>query len=301
MTTTPTSENLINALNGTFGRHKAARASHAKGLSVSGQFVPGGDAAALGIPLLKGEALPVVARFSIGGGNPGVSDKSRSVRGLGFTIQGADEAWSLALVSAPVFFASSLEQFVAFLEARKPDPAKGGPNPDAVAAFNAANPNTMPHQKHLKETSPTRSYGTEVYHSCHSFLVQTAEGAKAGRLRLEPETGRLGLTEEEEQSFSDQFLGDELETRLGEGPIRWALVVDLAQAGDALDDPTAPWQAPKETLTLGTLVINEFADADENARVYDPLTLPQGVEPSDDPVLLARSKAYSVSYARRSA
>jgi catalase len=33
--------------------------------------------------------------------------------------------------------------------------------------------------------------------------------------------------------------------------------------------------------------------------VTDPLMLPQGIAPSDDPLLLARSAAYAASYSRR--
>ncbi|WP_350333243.1 catalase family peroxidase [Coralliovum pocilloporae] len=300
MVSTGTSERLIGALNGTFGTHKGCRASHAKGLSVSGTFVPGGDVDRMDIPMLHGDPMPVSARFSIGGGNPGVSDKSRSVRGMGLTIGGKDENWSLALISAPVFFASSLEQFVAFLEARRPVPELGGPDPERVAAFNAVNPNTVPHQAYVKETSPTRSYGTEVYHSCHAFFATIAGAARAGRFRLEPATGRLSLSADEEASFPDQFLGDELANRLTDGPVGWTLMLDLAHSDDPLDDPTAPWQGNGESLTLGTILISRIADLAEERRVYDPLVLPNGIAPSADPVLLARSEAYSLSYERRS-
>ncbi|MNE94260.1 Catalase-related peroxidase precursor [compost metagenome] len=33
---------------------------------------------------------------------------------------------------------------------------------------------------------------------------------------------------------------------------------------------------------------------------FDPLILPSGIEPSDDPILAARSSAYAVSFNRRS-
>jgi catalase len=35
--------------------------------------------------------------------------------------------------------------------------------------------------------------------------------------------------------------------------------------------------------------------------MFDPLALPEGIEPSDDPVLQVRSPAYAVSLSRRSA
>jgi 3-phenylpropionate/trans-cinnamate dioxygenase ferredoxin subunit len=39
--------------------------------------------------------------------------------------------------------------------------------------------------------------------------------------------------------------------------------------------------------------------ADCEARVFDPTVLPDGIECSDDPILHARSRAYSVSLAQR--
>jgi catalase len=42
-------------------------------------------------------------------------------------------------------------------------------------------------------------------------------------------------------------------------------------------------------------------DAPGNARDinFDPLVLPAGIEPSDDPLLSARSAVYAASYRRR--
>jgi catalase len=33
--------------------------------------------------------------------------------------------------------------------------------------------------------------------------------------------------------------------------------------------------------------------------MFDPMVLPEGIEPSDDPVLWVRSPAYAVSFSRR--
>jgi catalase len=34
-------------------------------------------------------------------------------------------------------------------------------------------------------------------------------------------------------------------------------------------------------------------------EMFDPLLLPEGIEPSNDPILLVRSEAYAVSLSRR--
>lgn len=123
--TTSQAESLIDALNATFGHHKGYRASHAKGMRVCGRFLPALSGPGVMVPHLQAEH-PVSARFSIGGGKPGISDKSLTVRGVGLRIGAGAGSWTLALISAPVFFANSAEQFRAFLEARRPDPALGG-------------------------------------------------------------------------------------------------------------------------------------------------------------------------------
>lgn len=146
-------ESLIDALNTIFGRHEGYRASHAKGLGVKGVFIPTDTPGDIKVPLLHNRQT-VKARFSVGGGKPGISDKSPTVRGIGLRIGDGDGSWGLTMISAPVFFANSAEQFRAFLAARQPDPVLGGPNPERVKAFNAANPNTLPHQHYLAPAKP---------------------------------------------------------------------------------------------------------------------------------------------------
>ena len=91
----------------------------------------------------SGNRVPVMARFSVGGGNPKASYKGRSVRGLAlqFNLPNS-ESWLMANVSAPVFFFAKPEQFAPFLLARTPDPATGKPDPEKLKAFNEANPET---------------------------------------------------------------------------------------------------------------------------------------------------------------
>lgn len=295
---TPQATALIDALNDTFGLHSGARASHAKGINVSGAFTPATDAAAIAIPALQ-RPQPVHARFSIGGGKPGISDKSSTVRGFGVEIGSGPESWRLALISTPVFFANSAEQFRAFLAARKPDSEIGGPNPEQVKAFNAANPNTIPHQKYLAETPPCRCYSSERYHSGHAYRF----GPKAevfARLMLEPEAGRLGLSEAEKDAASDNFLVDQLEQTLSAGEARWALKLIHANAEDNTQDPTEPWVGPHEETLLGTIAIRSLSTAGDN-KVFDPSVFPTGISAPNDAVFALRNPAYAESYKRRAA
>lgn len=248
------------------------------------------------MPHLRAEH-PVTARFSIGGGKPEISDKSPTVRGLGLRIGTGDRSWALALISAPVFYARSGEQFRAFLVARQPDPDLGGPNPVRVKAFNEANPNTLPHQKYLANTAPCQSYTTERYHSGHAYGFDGAPTV-VGRLVVEPEQGRHGLSEEQMASTPDDFLADALHASLAEQPARWNLKIVVANKSDETSDPTVPWDGAHREIVLGTVEITDLAPDDPH-EVFDPAMMPKGVHAPQDAVFGLRSAAYAVSYARR--
>ena len=290
---------LIDALNGTFGRHKGFRASHAKGFAVSGTFIPTTTSEGIDILLLK-DKQDVKARFSVGGGKPGISDKSPTVRGIGLEIGGSTDFWSLALISAPVFFANSAQQFREFLAARVPDPEIGGPNPEMVQAFNAANPNTVPHQQHLKSTPPCLSYATECYHSGHAYGFELDGKRVWARVALEAEKGRIGLSEEQMAEFPDSYLQDTMLEELSSAPVRWTMQLVLANPGDALGDPTEPWSGPNARVTLGTIEIKDEDPTDAGqSRVFDPSNMVPGIVAPNDDVFHLRSPAYAVSMQRR--
>lgn len=291
---------LIDALNGTFGRHEGFRASHAKGFATSGRFIPVNNSDLVDVPLLTLEQ-PVKARFSIGGGKPGISDKSPTVRGMGLEIGTGSAKWSLALISAPVFFANSATQFREFLAARVPDPEIGGPNPEKVMAFNNANPNTMPHQAHLKNTPPCRSFSSEIYHSGHAYGFDLAGEKVSARIVLHPEAGRVGLTDDQMAQFPDSYLQDTLRDELRAGPVQWKISLVLAKQNDSVDDPTEPWIGANLELDLGKIEISAEDISEEGlSRVFDPSNLAQGIHAPVDDVFHLRSPAYAVSKERRS-
>lgn len=78
-------------------------------------------------------------------------------------------------------------------------------------------------------------------------------------------------------------------------------MLQLAAKGDPLDDPAAAWPEERETIIAGTLKVTAVEPVDESSAllVFDPMRLTDGIEPSGDPVLLFRPRAYSVSAQRR--
>lgn len=159
-----TPEALVDALNAVFGKHKGLRASHAKGICAEGRWLPTAEGRALSqSPLFAGEA-PVVARFSLAGGNPKVSDKSRTPRGLALHIElpGGGEH-DFVLLSAPVFAAKDPETFLGLLRARAPDPVTGKADPEKAKAFMDAHPDTKVQGAFMAKAPITASYATTPY------------------------------------------------------------------------------------------------------------------------------------------
>ncbi len=69
--------------------------------------------------------VPVIGRFSFGGGQPYVADRPDAVRGLGLQFSLPDgELWRTAMINLPVFPVRTPEAFYELLIASKPDPAR---------------------------------------------------------------------------------------------------------------------------------------------------------------------------------
>lgn len=304
----PLAEQLVDAFEGIFGAQPGARRSGAKGICATGEFISTGAGARLtkASTLQPGLRAPVLARFSVGGGNPNAPDASPSVRGLSFSIDApGGELHEFVLINAPVFGARTPESFLTFLQVRKVDPTTGRMNAEAIAAANAAHPDWAPQMAYLRENAPPASYATAPYFGVNSFILVDAAGARRhARWTFEPVAGRVGLTAEERSGRPRDFLSDELRERLARGAVEWRVMLALAAPGDAVDDAVTPWPADRETIEVARLRITA-ADAagtkgECDGRIFNPTLLPDGIEPSADPILTIRAEVYAVSLTRRS-
>src|SRR5271165_5227241 len=136
---------MIDAFEGTFGVHPGQRRNHIKGTCAAGEFVGTPDAAALSrSPLFTGKTIPVVARFSLGGGNPDVPDAAPAPRGMAleFRLTGGG-LQHITMINVPIFAASSPNSFRDAIDASKPDPKTGMPDPEKLKAYAASHPDSM--------------------------------------------------------------------------------------------------------------------------------------------------------------
>lgn len=122
------------------------------------------------------------------------------------------------------------------------------------------------------------------------------------RWMMRPHDPFVSIADEQRQKADHNFLFEQLQQRLSQHPIYWDLVLQLAQAGDAVDDPSQPWPNDRQQVVAGTLKVTQLVAQAEGACRdvnFDPSIVPAGVEVSNDPVLNARSGAYSHSWSRR--
>ncbi|HEY1635583.1 MAG TPA: catalase family peroxidase [Acidimicrobiales bacterium] len=299
------SERLVDGLNATYGVHPGNRAAHAKGVLCAAHFTPRPEAASLTrAPHLAGPPVRAHVRFSNGSGDPSVADGSRDARGMAVKFYLPDGARTdIVALSLPTFFARTPEDLLAFNEARRPDPATGQPDVGKVSAYLADHPEAMPAVTAALTHAIPASYATVGYHGIHAFgFVTTAGSVSYGRYHLVPGAGEVSISEDEAAARPHDYLREELAERLEDGPASFELNVQLAGESDPLEDPTALWPDDRQVVSLGRLEVTALADDRErqgDVLVFDPVRVPDGIRLTEDPILLARPGAYSVSIARR--
>jgi catalase len=287
-------EEIVDAINEISGVHPGYRAAHAKGTLMTGTFTGAGTDLTTAAHL-QGDPVRVTARFSNGGGDPGIPDYAREGRGMAVKFYLPDGAKTdIVALTLPCFFVRTPEDFLEFTRARK-DPERLmpdwlGAHPEALTAIQAA-----------LGADPPASYATCAYNSIHSFRWIDAEGgSRFVRYRWEPEAGEQTLSPEDAKARGRDYLQEDLLAR-GESAFRLKAIV--ATEEDAVDDPTVAWPDEREQVEVGRLVVEGpelERERDGDILVFDPTRVIDGIELSDDAILRFRGPAYSVSVERRS-
>lgn len=300
-----TPDQLVDALEGVFGRNAGLRRAHPKGFCVEGEWASTGAGAALStaVTLAPGTRVPVLGRFSLAGGNPRAPDNVDNARGLALRLDlPGNESQDFVVISAPMFGVRTPEQFRDNLLVRRPDPATGQPDQARIQAFVAANPEVTRQAAWIRANPPSDSYASAPYFGVHSFLFTNAAGqTRPARWTFEPVEGRRSMTPEDRQRLGANFLEGEMTARLGRGPAEWRVFLTPAQDGDPLTDATQAWPEDRPRIEVARLSIRRIAAADAcTGLMFSPVSLPRGIDPSDDPILQMRTPAYAESFGRRS-
>ncbi|MCW2238836.1 catalase family peroxidase [Azospirillum canadense] len=288
------------------GQHPGFRRNHAKGLCFAGWFDGNGAGERLSkAAVFRAERTPVFGRFALAGGQPYQADMAATVRSMAVNFALTDgEIWRTGMNNIPVFPVRDAAGFYDQLAASKPDPATGKPDPARMAEFLAAHPETGRALTLIKAQPPTTGFADASYNSLNAFRFVAASGASTPvRWSMVADDPLQAAQPANSGSADPNRLFDALESRVERGPVRWHLLVTVGQPGDPTNDATVPWPADRERLDVGVLTVKSVqgeAQGDCRDVNFDPLILPDGIAPSDDPLLSARSAAYSESFTRRS-
>jgi catalase len=218
-------------------------------------------------------------------------------KGMAIRFKLPDESHAdLVLISINDFPAATPEEFLGLLQAV----AASKKEPETIQKFLAEHPAAM---RFVSTPKPLpESFATQPFFGVNAFKFTNAKGeTKYGRYRVEPVVGARFLNEDASKTAATEYLTKELPARLQKGPYAYKISVQLANPGDEVNDPTALWPADRRVVELGTLTIdNVSADAQVYEKtMFNPLNLVEGIEPSEDKILLARPTAYAVSFGRR--
>lgn len=297
-------QSLVDALKAVAGKPPGVRATFAKGQCVRGTYTPSANAGDVTRSASFTRPWPLIGRFSVGGGNPSAPDTARNVlRGFSIKILSDGGETHLLFENAPVHFARTLDQMLAFLQVRAPGP-DGKPDQEAIAAFAKANPETTRQAAFVAGKPLPGSYAGIAYWGVHTFTGLSSAGrAVPFKFKVVPEAGEITLSEEDAKVKPPRFLVADLSERLSRGPATFDVMALLAEPGDDLaNDITLRWknEDDRKAVKLGTIAVtaiepNETCDA----GIFDPGQLADGVEAPKDEIFMARRTAYGISFGLR--
>ena len=287
------------------GIHSGFRRNHAKGVGVRGFFESNGNGARFSKALVfQAGRVPVIGRFSIPGGNPFAVDSATTVHALGlqFTMPNGEE-WRTAMIDLPVFPFPTPQAFFENLAASAPDPQTHKPDPQKMAAFIASHPEFLEAIKILKSHAPPSAFDNSPYFGLNTYLLTDASGKITPvRWWFNPSQPFVAADMGAGNAPDKNYLFDGLIASVHQHPLQWHLMLVIGQPGDRTDDPNIMWPEGREQVDAGTLTI-DTVESEETSPArdinFDPLVLPAGIGPSDDPFLSARSAIYSQSFTRR--
>jgi catalase len=299
-------DGLTNGLESPNGPHLGFRRAHAKGICIAGTFTPSAQAPTLSkAAVFRQPFTSVIGRLAEANPDPFARDAANSVRSMALDLlpSGADAEWRTAMNDTPGLPVNTPQGFYDQVIAEAPDPRTAKPDPAKMKAFLAAHPEAAAFQARAALKPLAASFAQDSYNGIDGFIfVDGAGKRRLVRWAMISEAPFATLTPEQRARAAPNYLFDGLLADVRRGTLRWKLVVTLAAPGD-VNLASVLWPAGRPTVDMGELTIDRvFSEAASNCQDlnFDPLILPAGIEPSDDPIPFARSAVYATSFRRRS-
>ena len=174
-----------------------------------------------------------------------------------------------------------------------------------MRTFSGAHPEIAAFGAWAKSAPWTGSYAENRFNGLNAFIFVDNSGAEhAVRWSLLPAAQPVPVSPDDLAKRGPNFLEEEIAERVRGGPLRWTMVVTVANPDDPTADPSKAWPEDRRAVDVGTLTVEEIQpERDGPCRDinFDPTVLPSGMRTSDDPFPAARSSVYAKSYDRRTA
>lgn len=298
---TATPAELVQALHSAFGKHHA-RAVHAKGIIVEGEFIPDPHAAELSKAFhLQKQNSKVIVRFSDFTGIPTIPDNIGLANPRGMAIKfimpngQATDIVGHSFNGFPVPNPDQFRELLLAIAASGPNAAK----PTALDKFL----DTHPIAKTFLTTQKTpASFATIRYFGVNSFKFTNKKGESYYiRYQFIPMAGEQLLTQDEMNKLGANYLFAEIKKRLSQHPVRFQMLAQIAEKGDKIEDPSIAWPDSRKNVLLGMIIINKVAPntaKEDKALFFIPNNIPDGIKTAD-PMLDFRSNAYPISVRER--
>ena len=296
-----TPDKVVDAFTPPTGAPLGHRRNHAKGICFTGRFESNGGGSALSRARVftRGQ-YPALGRFNLGTADPNAPDATVRVRGMGLRISTPDgQEWRTAMVDPPFFPVSTPQAFYELLL------ASASKDASAMRTFSGAHPEIAAFGAWAKSAPWTGSYAENRFNGLNAFIFVDNSGAEhAVRWSLLPAAQPVPVSPDDLAKRGPNFLEEEIAERVRGGPLRWTMVVTVANPDDPTADPSKAWPEDRRAVDVGTLTVEEIQpERDGPCRDinFDPTVLPSGMRTSDDPFPAARSSVYAKSYDRRTA
>ena len=171
---------MVSQFKATGGKFEGFRRSGAKGICATGEFIGSAEGRKISTAsAFSGKLIPVVVRFSVGGGNPKAADNTKTQRNLALQFNlPKNEVWQMGNISAPVFGSATPDQLMGRLQSLQPDPATKAADPVKVKAFADANPEVLIRGKYFASQPVPASYVATNYWGVHGFGFSNAKKEK---------------------------------------------------------------------------------------------------------------------------
>lgn len=242
----------------------------------------------------------VLARFSADCGIANaVGTDGCSLRGFSFRLGSGNQRSEILTQSAPVHFARTAGQMLGLLQTRMPGP-DGKPDMAQVAAFSAANPETLRQAGYLAANPPPASLACTTYWGVHAFPATNA-GGETRFIKFKVAPVGQERRPAEDAATATGLLRD-LESRIAARDVRFSVMALLGRPGDPVMDVTIRWpdEDGHEAVRLGTIVITGTESGEAcGAAVFNPANLAEGIGHPPDEMFAVRCAAYAISQIRR--